>query len=168
MANEDRQTGSRNILVLELPNTPRVDDERHHQFLAAVKDQLIYHNSLLQQYEQRIAALEAVEDWHIVGTDGEPAFENSWVWAGGGSEVPAFYIDPFGVVRLKGALSTGTSDTVVFTLPEGYRPGALQRFAIDQTASAAGARCRIDAAGKVIVTRTGTNAYLDSVSFRAG
>ena len=59
-----------------------------------------------------------VEDWNA------PSLINSWVNYGGAYDTAGYYIDPYGVVHLKGALKTGTSGTVAFVLPTGYRPQA--------------------------------------------
>jgi len=71
--------------------------------------------------EQIIGNFTHVEDWHEVGTAGEPVFENSWV--NFDTDRPArFYKDPLGIVHLSGLIKTGSIGTVAFTLPEGYRP----------------------------------------------
>ena len=61
--------------------------------------------------------------WHNVGDVGEPAFQNSWVNRGGTTRPARFRLDG-DVVRLEGAVSTGTNGTTIFTLPAGYRPTA--------------------------------------------
>jgi S-layer homology domain len=60
------------------------------------------------------------EPFHIVGTAGEPQFQNGWTNA---SPV-GFYIDTTNVVHLKGVLFGGPTATTAFTLPAGYRPSA--------------------------------------------
>jgi hypothetical protein len=62
-----------------------------------------------------------VEDVHLIGGSGEPAFENSWVNVVG-NEPAGFYKDPYGRVWLQGHVDSGTVDTAIFTLPTGYRP----------------------------------------------
>lgn len=74
------------------------------------------------------------EEWHYVGDSGEPAFQNSWANAG----------DPYAPLRfrlvtgrgastgdidtrrasleIQGSVTGGDSGTVVFTLPDGFRP----------------------------------------------
>lgn len=69
-----------------------------------------------------------IEDWHVVGGTGEPAFQNSWVNTAG--EAPAsFFRDPYGIVHLRGRIQGGANNTVAFTLPAGYRPGYNQMLA---------------------------------------
>ena len=57
------------------------------------------------------------EDWTEVTT-----FSNGFLNVGGLEETAGFYKDPFNVVHLKGRVDTGTANTIMFTLPEGYRP----------------------------------------------
>src|SRR4029450_5988070 len=62
------------------------------------------------------------EPFHIVGTAGEPAFQNGWTNFGSNRTTVGFYIDTANVVHLKGHLTGGGNSTVAFTLPAGYRP----------------------------------------------
>lgn len=98
----------------------------------------------------------AVEDWHVVGDPGEPAFPTGFENPDGtGAEIPAwlhsedapvaFFKDPFGVVHVRGmalfqqafvaAPPEGEPEREhaweerLFTLPAGYRPPAVCRFA---------------------------------------
>jgi S-layer homology domain len=64
------------------------------------------------------------EPFHIVGTAGEPAFQNGWTNTGLGKTTVGFYKDTANVVHLKGSMSGGASGTTAFTLPAGYRPSA--------------------------------------------
>lgn len=66
--------------------------------------------------------LEDDEPYRIVGTPGEPAFQNGWDNWGNDFSEAGFYKDLHGVVHLKGTVSGGTNDAAAFTLPEGYRP----------------------------------------------
>src|SRR4051812_49405708 len=66
-----------------------------------------------------VAPLEA---YHEVGAPGEPAFQFGWENENPAVETTAAFLkDPFGVVRFKGIVSSGTKDTI-FQLPAGYRP----------------------------------------------
>lgn len=106
--------------------------------------------------------LGQVEEWHEVGSSGEPAFENGWVNYAGAA---AFYKDPWGVVHIKGLIKTGTSGTVCFTLPEGYRPSESLLWAI--VMNNAFGRLDILSNGYVIPA-VGTTQYVSlNVSFRA-
>lgn len=109
-----------------------------------------------------------VEGLNVVGEEGQPAFQNSWVNFGGGLGSLAFFKDPFGVVHISGTVKSGTvgGGANVFTLPVGYRPSTVRNFAIVSN----------NAFGKVIVRDTGgvevdvgssTSASLDGITFKA-
>lgn len=60
----------------------------------------------------------AAEDWHYVGTAGEPAFESPWENAGTISPL-AYQLLMAGEVRLYGAfLCNGTASPEVFTVDD--------------------------------------------------
>jgi hypothetical protein len=71
-------------------------------------------------------ALGADADWHLVGGVGEPAFQNGWANSGAPYESLSFRIDAEGIIHLKGRVTGGGIDSVIFTLPVGYRPSATQ------------------------------------------
>jgi hypothetical protein len=83
------------------------------------------------------------EDWHEVGAPGEPQFEEDFnggcLWSNFDSDhnSAAFFKDPWGIVHLKGLVKASDDpdsgdgvcnsllsplDSIVFTLPAGYRP----------------------------------------------
>ena len=82
------------------------------------------------------------EAWREIGAPGEPDFHDPdseirlgcsrtstpWSNMGGSKDTAAFYRDPWGVVRLKGAVVSGGGHCEVFVLPPGYRPGADLEF----------------------------------------
>ena len=77
--------------------------------------------------------------------------------------------DPLGAVHLRGAI-TGPSSATAFTLPPGYRPGAVESFAANATA---GAGVDINAAGEITPdcpAGAGSCPFisLSGISFRAG
>jgi hypothetical protein len=78
----------------------------------------------------RIVVLEAdaVEDWHVVGTDSEPAFVNSWVNYDTVTPDCSFRKHK-NIVYLKGLVKSGSSGQI-FTLPAGYRPAENNDFPI--------------------------------------
>jgi hypothetical protein len=78
-----------------------------------------------QQMAVFVVRIVGSEPFHIVGTAGEPAFENGWTNTGLGFETAGFYIDSMNVVHLKGLLNGGASGTDAFHLPAGYRPSAI-------------------------------------------
>ena len=122
-----------------------------------------YINDELQSIRDVFDNIYNHEDWHEVGAAGEPAFKGSWIDAGAN---PAFYLDSFGRVHLKGDLSTGTSGTIAFTLPSGYTPSEVLWFVILQTGGAAGASLSIATNGDVTIIRTASTVYINNVSFR--
>jgi hypothetical protein len=100
--------------------------------------------------------------WHLIGTAGEPAFQNAWVNHGAAGSPAGFRKTPDGRVSLQGLIKSGTVDATdtqpTFTLPAGYRPSATQRF----PAPSAGLYGQVDitAAGLVVVAK-GTNSDVD-------
>lgn len=62
--------------------------------------------------------------WHYVGTAGEPAFENGWINYDNDTRYlnARFRKDGDGYVHMQGLVEAGAANTVVFTLPAGYRP----------------------------------------------
>ena len=103
------------------------------------------------------------EDWRNVSTDAVNGYENSWA---DNTVVASFYKDPFGIVRLKGNIDTGTSGTVAFTLPEGYRPDEAQYLIALGAGGAAGNFVLVGTDGTVTPTMTGANINLNDISFR--
>jgi len=73
-----------------------------------------------------------LDTWHLVGATGEPAFQSGWSNVSSQGHPLAFRKDPFGKVMLRGVVSGGAVDSVIFTLPAGYRPastaGTYERF----------------------------------------
>lgn len=88
-----------------------------------------------------------VEDWRTVTLSGGVA---SVI----GAATPGFFVDPFGVVHLRGYLA-GTVGNL-FTLPEGYRPEGTEVFG----------SLVITAAG--VVSSTVMPVSLSGVTFRPG
>jgi hypothetical protein len=113
------------------------------------------------------------EPFHIVGTAGEPAFQNGWMNFGGGRATVGFYMDTANVVHLKGALTGGGNSTVAFTLPPGYRPSAtLTVPAADASSVSKVMVLTIDSSGAVKVfcesQCVGSVLGIDAISFRVG
>lgn len=69
----------------------------------------------------------ATEDWHVIGTTGEPVFVGAFSNASG---TTAFKLNTAGEVCLRGNLNAPASATgqVLFVLPEGYRPAQSMTF----------------------------------------
>ena len=96
--------------------------------------------------------------------------QNGWANYGGGYESASYWIDDCGVVHLAGLIKSGTTsaETVIFTLPTGYRPQASEKF----FCVSANAICVIDVySSGAVAIKTGANATwlsLSGISFRAG
>jgi hypothetical protein len=128
------------------------------------------------------------EAWHIVGTQGEPAFAQDigfqgylWYHANDNNvNKVAFYKDPFGVVHLKGkAKCVGTtcnSASLVYQLPAGYRP-LQQQISVglagqNQNVAGTATRINIEPTGWVSKAPTPTDSQngwvaFDGITFRA-
>lgn len=98
-----------------------------------------------------------------------PTLLNSWVNYGAAYESASYWKDKCGVVHLAGLIKSGATaaETVIFALPEGYRPRTSEKF----FAVSVNAICVIDvyATGNVAI-KTGANSgwlSLSGISFRA-
>ena len=98
-----------------------------------------------------------------------PTLLNSWVDYGSGYESASYWKDKCDVVHLSGLVKSGTTTdgTAIFTLPEGYRPRASEKF----ITVSLNAICVIDiySSGNVTI-RTGADSgwlSLSGISFRA-
>ena len=105
----------------------------------------------------------AVQDWQ------DPTLLNSWVAFGASNNAPGFWLDPLGIVHLRGVVKSGTVATgstgTIFTLPDGYRPAFEEIFAV--ASNGAFGVCRVLADGSVRAY-SGNNTYfsLDGITFR--
>jgi len=108
---------------------------------------------------------QALDNWHTVGAAGEPAFQNSWSSVGGAYGPVAFRKDPFGHVSLKGVAQSGTNNTVIFTLPAGYRPAVATTVPVIGDSAAAGNQITINPDGTVTGLRSGAFLWLYNVEF---
>ncbi len=91
------------------------------------------------QSAQSADTLAPSEGWHEV-TEFLDGWEGSTPVVGGHPEPVAFYKDKEGVVHLRGEVSEGTPNTVIFRLPPGYRP-ASGRFVEEPVSCFGGIRC---------------------------
>lgn len=122
-----------------------------------------------QQMAVFVVRIVGSEGFHIVGTAGEPAFQNGWTNFGFGTA--GFYIDSANVVHLKGLLNGGLTNTTAFTLPAGYRPSATV-LAPGSAGSFGNVQVEIMPNGNVNMFCqggcSGVFPGLDSISFRVG
>lgn len=105
------------------------------------------------------------EDYREVGSGGaNPAFQNNWANVGGNEATAAFYKTATGLVVMKGLVTCAAgagqgNQTVVFTLPAGYRPLKHLRYA---TRGSSGAGTNL---GIVWIKNDGTvTVFLDGVA----
>jgi hypothetical protein len=112
-------------------------------------------------------ALKQQENWIA------PTLQNSWINWGSGLEDAGYMKDRFGFVHLKGVIKSGviTSGTTIFTLPEGYRPGAINLFIVasrDGSSNEIMGRINIADTG-VVSIYAGGNAHLQlsGITFKA-
>lgn len=105
-------------------------------------------------------AAGSLEDWHAVGSAGEPGFQNGWVNYGAGEPGAAFRKLPDGTVRIRGIIKNGSTGSLVlvFTLPVGYRPGGRHHQAT--VVNGGFGYLRISAEGPVELT-AGGNAWVE-------
>ena len=132
------------------------------------------------QTAQTAAALAPSEAWHEVAE-----FLNGWESTtqvvGGQPEPVAFYKDKEGVVHLRGEVSQGTPNTVIFRLPAGYRP-ASGHFIEEPVSCFGGIRCPYETNsvaitgsnfpspvgdGAVLSPAETKSIFLDGITFRA-
>lgn len=59
-----------------------------------------------------------------------PTLLNSWVNYGAGTAPAGYCKDALGILHIRGYVKSGASGTVVFVLPEGYRPSAVDTHLI--------------------------------------
>ncbi len=117
-------------------------------------------------------SVAASESWHLVGTPGEPSFQNNWQNAGT-LDLVGFYKDREGVVHLKGAAAQGPSNNAMFSLPPGYRPavGELVTIAVGCDCPLSSGTASVTIGGPfgavTLNNATVTQVSLDGVTFRA-
>jgi len=97
-----------------------------------------------------------------------PTLLNSWVAYGSTFTRPSYYKDALGIVHLSGTVKSGANDTIIFTLPAGYRIGKYSGYPIWADGATA-AYLLIGESGEVTIRFTGstTRVSLDGITFRA-
>lgn len=118
--------------------------------------------SLLWEHEQRIRSqeLRGDEGWIYVGTvavdgvddlitDDSPPFLNDWTNSLGDDAPVSFRRTLNGWVHIRGGFTGGLDGTVIFTLPEGFRPEYQQQMVIPSASLTAFATCVVLANGDV-------------------
>lgn len=124
--------------------------------------------SAIQSLTKRVRALELLRGTSSgAGTWVTATLLNSWVAFGGSEATPAYQKTADGIVRLRGAVKSGSSATAtVMTLPVGYRPPANWRTVVLVNA---GTLCyvRVQSDGTVNFTFGGdtSGTWLDGIEF---
>lgn len=91
--------------------------------------------------------------------------QNSWVSGGAPWFTPGYYKSN-GIVRLRGMVTSGSSNATILTLPTGYRPASTCEFGCVSQAGTIG-RIQVTSAGAVVqVVTTVTSISLDVIAFR--
>lgn len=100
------------------------------------------------------------EDWI------EPTLLNGWVEYNSNG-TPRYYKNEFGTVTIIGYVKNGTPNTVVFILPEGYRPEQSVTFLLPKAGG--NYELSVSSNGEVKIGSSGsaTLSYFSSISFRA-
>jgi hypothetical protein len=98
--------------------------------------------------------------------------QNGWVAYGSPYNLPGYRITMDGLVYVRGVIKDGTtgSGTLLFTLPDGYRPDATKIFALAKSGGAGLWEAEIAANGQVIVGPRNADATwssLDNITFTA-
>ena len=98
--------------------------------------------------------------------------QNGWVAYGSPYNAPGYRITMDGLVYLTGVIKDGTTGTgtLLFTLPEGYRPSATKVFVLAKAGGAGNWEVEIAANGEVTVGPRNADATwssLDNVTFTA-
>jgi hypothetical protein len=101
-----------------------------------------------------------------VGSQGAPAFANSWVNFGSNWADAAYWKDPFGVVHLRGLIKSGTVGNTAFTLPPGYRPGVNETFSTISNAAVGRVDCLTSGAVQPVSPSNNTYVSLSGITFR--
>lgn len=104
---------------------------------------------------------------HIAGVEWTaPALGNSWVNYGAPHASVGYKRDVHGLVHIKGLIKSGTLNSAIFTLPEGYRPS--EQLVFNVISNGAIGRLDVFVNGDVKLVN-GSNAWvsMDSISFYA-
>lgn len=106
-------------------------------------------------------------DWRYFGSQGQPAYTNSWVNYGAPYQSGAFTKTADDVVLLHGVIKLGTVGQAAAQLPPGYRPDAL--ISLGTLSNGAFGRVDIDNSGVITPQAPSSNlsVSLDGLWFQA-
>jgi hypothetical protein len=119
----------------------------------------------LDAVEPKVANVVAGDSaWKYVGVSDGVVYVNSWFNTGSGTVNGRWRKLPTGQVEVQGTISGGSSGTVAFTLPAGYRPNHLMTFAAVANGAAAGIQVETDGDVKHLFGSTTSFAFAFSFS----
>jgi hypothetical protein len=112
-------------------------------------------------------------DWHYVGEDGEPAFENSWAnYQAVNNRLRFRYLPSSQTVQIQGRIdfASGTLGYAIFTLPAGYRSDYTNSAGvIDNVTGGIDGRVYTSSAGQIVPTSIPTCTWFDvNIEFPVG
>lgn len=141
-------------------------DQQPLTFMQKLRIDQLQVDSLLNLKPTAITLLTSTA-YTVVGAQGAPGFENSWVAWGAGEAVPAYWKDPLGFIHLKGVIKSGTVGNTAFTLPPGYRP--QEKMTFSTISNGALGRVDVTTGGAVQPVTPSNTAYvvLNGMYFRA-
>lgn len=115
-----------------------------------------FKDSVLTQALVQIVNFFALDPWHTVGGGGEPAFQNGWT----SRDAPQFRKVGY-TIFMRGEANAGTNNTVMFTLPTGYRPSVeINSLVVNSQGTGTSARLTIGTNGNVTVTGLSTSTWV--------
>ena len=127
-------------------------------------EELNYLVGVTSLIQTQIAAKAAVTQAAATGC----TLVNSWANQGGAYQNAEYWKDTIGNVHLHGSIKSGSTGTVAFNLPAGYRPAAQQTFALPITTIGGHGSADIAAGGDVTITFSGGTIFsLCGITFRA-
>lgn len=118
---------------------------------------------LVESFDDDQQNFEALQNLLTISAWTTATLINSWA---AGS--PVQYVkDALGFVHLRGNLGTGTTGTVAFVLPVGFRPGVSDFYPALQSSGLADSYVNIATSGNVTPTYGGSTIFLNNLSFLA-
>jgi hypothetical protein len=105
---------------------------------------------------------------HYIGSQGSPAFTNSWAHYGAPYANAGYLMRPDGWVELLGMIKNGTVGSSAFTLPPGWRPSTTKTLAVFSGSANSIGRVDIGSDGTVtpVSPSSNTSVSLDGLHFK--
>jgi hypothetical protein len=102
-----------------------------------------------------------------IGGVGSPAFANSWANYGSGYVNAGYWKDPFGIVHLRGMISSGTVGNSAFTMAPGYRPAENHIFGTISNGAIGRVDVSTDGTVKPVSPSSNTWVSLSGITYKA-